>query len=276
MLIVLKLGGSIITQKYRKEFPLTIEEIEKQADNYINYQLINGIASVIAKYSNKISLVLTHGAGQFGHYLATKYLEGMPITPKDIHKSVAILNKKVTQTLSEFIDVRSISPFETVTYTGDSFLTQTLVDKIKRLLEQEKIPIIYGDVVKSRLTTKYGKYWVFSGDDAVLEVSKKLKANIAAMATDVDGVFTKDPKIYPDAKFLPEFTNLMEVAFHQHELDVTGGMKKKVEILLQCSALGAKAYVFDGRKIENYRLLFDGKPEGTTIKNLDPDAQAKT
>lgn len=68
--IVLKLGGSILTKKDVKSFPLGIEEIKRHANEYIRHDKIKRIGKELkdALSEKIIQLILVNGVGPFGHF----------------------------------------------------------------------------------------------------------------------------------------------------------------------------------------------------------------
>jgi len=96
-----------------------------------------------------------------------------------------------------------------------------------------------------------------SGDVAIAELCKQLRPEKVLMGTDVDGIFTADPKVNPKAELIEEINkgNLEEVlkrAGESKSVDVTGGMKGKLEKL---------AETLDGVPAEIFNLITKGNLE---------------
>jgi isopentenyl phosphate kinase len=265
MKVILKLGGSIITRKGSNEFPADINKIKEIADNYINFSVIERIAREIKSIKN-LDLILINGAGPFGHYLVNEYLKNQKITMEDVHESVKILNEKLIQTFkSQGLKLVPIEPFTTCHY-DENFNITNLWKKAEKILPHA-IPSTYGDIIKSKIKTKLGYYKIISGDDLAVELAKLWKPDLVLMATDVDGIYSKNPKFYADAELISRLTaeDIMKIEFRKDTIDVTGSMEAKVKKLLSLAKFGVKSRIINGLKKENIKKALVGEEIGTLI-----------
>jgi len=264
--IILKLGGSILTKKDTKDFPLSIEEIKRRADEYIRASDIKRIGRELKGVLNKkpLQLILVNGVGPFGHFLVKHKRPD-----EEVRASVRILNDKLISELRlAGLDVVPIPPSESAKFADEKFDISYLWSVAEMLLEEGKIPSTYGDMLEG------GK--IISGDDLVVLLAERWQADRIVVATDVDGVFTKDPKIHKDAKFIrflsggskseDEYGISYEISYGISVTDVTGGMESKVEKLKRAAKLGIKSQIVNGSKagIMEATLLGDEK-KGTLI-----------
>lgn len=126
------------------------------------------------------------------------------------------------------------------------------------------IPVLYGVPCFDRQQSCS----ILSGDDIIVYLAKKLGAKKIIHATDVDGVFTADPKKCDDAKFIKHinsqnFEKLTKGVGGSSVTDVTGGMERKIRDLL---STGSRCEMINGNKkglIE--RTLGGEKGLGTVI-----------
>jgi isopentenyl phosphate kinase len=96
------------------------------------------------------------------------------------------------------------------------------------------IPILYGDAV---LDKTYG-FSIISGDQIINRLAVALRAERIIMGIDIDGLFTDDPKLNPDAKFVEKITfeelqALLDKIGVSLTIDVTGGMYGKIIELIR-------------------------------------------
>lgn len=256
--IVLKLGGSLITKKDVKNFPLEIEEIKQRADEYIRLNEIKRIGKEIKEAMNEkpIQLILINGAGPFGHFLVKRNRPD-----DDVRASVKLLNEKLVSELRKIgIDVVPIPPSESCEFADGKFNVSYLWEVGKALLEEDKTLLTYGDMLKD------GK--VISGDDLIVLLAELWHADKIITATDVDGVFTKDPKIYKDAKFIRLLgsENDVKVEYTIDSIDVTGGMASKVKKLRHATANGINCRIINGLEEGNIKAALLGDESiGTLI-----------
>ncbi len=188
-LIILKLGGSIITRK-------------DVATPTLNYENISRIAKEISASTHE-KLIIVHGAGSFGHPYANKYGIGDEI--KDDHDlwkkmmgfsitqhSVRELNNVICEYLrTHGVLSTSVQPSSFI-LTKNKRIFSANLDLIRKYLDLGFIPVIYGDVVLD--SNESIKVAVLSGDQIVKHLAENLKPERVIMASDVDGVYTKDPK----------------------------------------------------------------------------------
>lgn len=251
--IIIKLGGSLITEKDREDFPTTINEIEKRADEFIKHEIIRNLAKEISKL--KVNLIIINGAGPFGHFLVDRGCDA-----KTIHFSVQLLNQKIIDIFKkERMDLVPVPPYDTCSYKKRIYGDE-LWKKTKQILDNGKIPIIYGDVIP--ISKK--DYEVISGDDIAVELAKRWKANKIIMLSDVNGIFTRDPKIYSDAKFIPELRDTKNIEFRLANIDVTGGLQSKIKKLL---SIDIPSQIINGLESGNLEKAINGESVGTIIRH---------
>jgi len=262
-LIILKLGGSVITKKEAEE-PL------------IDHDNLSRISKEIAD-SSFDKLIIVHGAGSFGHPSAKKYGIGSPITNEEdftrkklgfcITQSwVKKLNTIVCDSLREKgILAVSIQPSSFI-ITKNKRIYSCNLDLINKYLELGFVPVIYGDVVPD--LDESIKICVLSGDQIINYLGENLKPTRVILGSDVDGIYTKNPKKYDDAELMNNVTSCEDlVAEGSLNVDVTGGMNGKLIELIELAQLGVESEIINAGK-ENFikRALNHEKGIGTIIK----------
>jgi isopentenyl phosphate kinase len=277
--ILLKLGGSVITYKGAKNFPLNSSEIWKNVTNFINVKTIKRISSEIRECLSDLGyLIIVHGAGVFGHYPVSKFLKsdaseqlafGWPLTLYSVGLENLVLQN---QMLSERIPVVSVAPRSMFTVTArDTDHPWVGVDAsfdctiIRRLLTHY-IPVLFGDLTFDQK----GEPAVLSGDTILYLCARELRdVDLVIAGTDVQGIFTDDPKQNPNARFLEEVTlsekneiSLKESSHH----DVDGGMLRKFKELASIAKLGVPSMVIDASVKGNISKALRGEHVGTLVR----------
>jgi isopentenyl phosphate kinase len=258
--IILKIGGSAITDKKNGEPTPRIDVIARAAEQ-------------IHK-ANVKNLVLVHGAGSFGHPMAQEYglKEGFKEDSQRI--GLGITHNMVTVLNGLIMDALLVDNFPAVSVTPSSCIVTEngrIVDfgcaPLKMMLKLGFTPVLYGDVV---MDEKMG-FTVVSGDQLAAVLAIKLGARKVIMGTDTDGVFDGDPKA-PGSKCYPHLT-LAELQKIESKLgksegtDVTGGMRGKITELIPAVQEGIPVTVINATRANNiYRALLDEKVEGTLIE----------
>ena len=226
-LIILKLGGSVITKKG-----------EDKAE--INGEILQRLAGEIseAREEKEFSLMIVHGAGPFGHVPAKEYglheglkderqIEGFSIT----HHSMEKLNFLVVDALRKAgLNAIEFQP-SSIGILKNEELVHFPTEALEKILNLGLIPVAYGDVL---IDEKKG-IAILSGDHLVPYLAKELNASRVIITTDVAGIFDSDPKENRDAKLIPEINseNIDSLNIGSStSTDVTGGMHRKVRELL--------------------------------------------
>ncbi len=263
-LIILKLGGSVITKK---------DSLEPEAD----YKNLDRIAREIADYAAD-GLIIVHGAGSFGHPFAKKYAIGSPIENEDDFKEkkmgfcltqswVKKLNTIVCDNLREKgIFAVSIQPSSFLT-TKNKRIYSGELQLIKKYLEMGFVPVIYGDVVID--VDNYIKTAVLSGDQIIKYLAENLKPERVILGSDVDGIYTKNPKKYRDAELIKVVSSMedLELIEGATNVDVTGGMGGKLKELLILAQMGIESEIINANKSNYIKKALKGeKGIGTIIK----------
>ena len=94
---------------------------------------------------------------------------------------------------------------ETTVTHGDARITRVETEKLQKYLAQRRIVIVAGfqGVTAQGDITTLGRG---GSDTTAVALAAALKADRCQIFTDVDGVYTKDPRKYPDAVKLSELT----------------------------------------------------------------------
>lgn len=247
MVKVLKIGGSIITDKTRSACSRDKE--------------IDRIASEIAQFPE--DLILIHGAGSFGHAPAKKY--GLPerFNPEGLrntHACVAKLNSLIVDALSRAgTDPMPVHPFSSIVLQNGR-IKGFFIEPIAEMVRKGLLPVLHGDVA---IDVSRGA-GIVSGDQLVSYLSKALKAQIIAIGTDKDGViFEGSPLKEITRERMPE----LECAIGgSSAIDVTGGMRGKLLELLDLADVGSDSIIFNASKQGLITRALRGEPVGTIVK----------
>lgn len=262
-MIILKLGGSIITKK-------------DQINPEIDYDNLNRLAHEIKESVNK-KLLIVHGAGSFGHPPAKKYGIGKPVNDSNHSKRmigfsktqncVQKLNNLVCSSLIEN-GINSVAiQTSTLISTKDKRIDKIDLNLVNRYLNEDFVPVLYGDVVLD--SNKDIKFTVISGDQIISYFARELNASRVILGTDVDGVYNKNPKKYNDAELIKKVSSLDDLDSMDSTLniDVTGGMVGKIKELLNLADFGIDSQIINANKKDILKeTLLNEKNHGTLIK----------
>ncbi len=261
--LIVKLGGSIVTLKH----------LSRPA---IRRTHVSRIASILKKQYDPIrhSLILIHGAGSFGHLHAHQH--GLALGTKDQPQKTfrAFENQALDARLNAELTTLFVTaglpvvglPTRTITKNEAGKLSSLNIDSIESALSVGAIPLLHGDMI---FDTTWGLS-VCSGDVLVPELARRFSAESVFFASDVDGIYTKDPHEYHDATLIQE-TTLEEISRgtiqldKSHNIDVTGGLSNKFSLFHEMPLLH-NIYLFNGLVPKNFSFVFNqGKFFGTII-----------
>lgn len=238
-IVIVKLGGSVITKK-----DLTPPQV--------NEEHLYRIAKELANHKGKLIVVL--GGGAHGHQAAHKYgfanpemhpnqlIKGIP----EIRHNMSLLSIKVEEILNaEGILGVVFSPFMFVTLK-DNMIEYFPLQIIESILNSGLVLIIHGDVCidKSRFVS------ILSGDTIATYLAETLSAKTVLIGTNVDGVLETDPRLNPNAKYIPIIDRsnqelILEKTGPSSSTDVTGGMEKKIKELMTLADHNVEVVIFN-------------------------------
>jgi isopentenyl phosphate kinase len=250
-LTVLKLGGSVITDKNADSGVALDDEIRR-------------LAGEVATFGRP--LIIVHGAGSFGHPLARRYslterfdAEGLALT----HRSVEVLNAAVVDALNAAgIHAAGVHPMDCFTTSGGR-ISSAFPEPITLMLKNSVVPVLHGDVVMDTLKGVS----IVSGDQLVSYLAVVLKAGRIGLGSAEDGVL--DGKGVPVPRITPSnFGQIRAALGGSASTDVTGGMLGKVtELLDMCRGRPLTAYIFNAKVKGNISNFLSGKAIGTAISD---------
>ncbi len=369
-IIIVKLGGSSITDKSKFETPNldALKWVREALVQSIHPSFLSSSSSSSfpsnsddVTINNKPAFIVIHGAGSFGHYHAKQfglkgeteppskgkvmaslssptstnhYMTGLAHTRNSVKKLnnivvSSLLSSSVPSPTSNLethnlqkgdisINAIGLSPCMNIpslqAYGGDTQSVSILIQSIKEALRVGLVPVLHGDAglygffendcMKSGILggdtlveiIATSEEWGTKGKDCRLNDNQIITEQIidkVIFLTDVDGVFTKDPNLFPnDARLIRkieidsetgeidsfEMSGVdqgenkediaLEVIGSSHEHDVTGGLKAKLGSAATVAKAGVEVQIV--RCCSNTALQalqeFGTCDLGTTIK----------
>ena len=137
-------------------------------------------------------------------------------------------------------------------------------DTIERLLELGVVPIINENDTVAVEEIRFG-----DNDTLSAIVASIVNADVLMILTDIDGVYDKNPKAYPDAKRLSVIEKIDDevraMAGGAGSARGTGGMATKIRAAEIAGRANIPAYILSGEDPENLYRIFDGEDIGTVF-----------
>ncbi len=136
---------------------------------------------------------------------------------------------------------------------------------LRRLLELQALPII-----NENDTVSTAEIAVGDNDTLGAIVAKVADADLLILLTDIDGLYTADPRTNPDATLVPvveEITpELLATAGGKGSALGTGGMATKLHAAELCMEKGISTVIANGADPEVLYDILEGKPVGTLFR----------
>ena len=243
MTTVLKLGGSVVTEK---DEPETVDDAA-----------LARAADAVADFEG--DLVVVHGGGSFGHHAAAERgvsAESGTRSAADaraIHDAMGRLNAAVLDALQGAgVEALPVRPLSLASRDADGELSLP-TGSVATMLAEGFTPVLHGDgVVESGSGVT-----VTSGDDLVVALADGLAdVDRVGLCSTVPGVLDAEGEV---VERIERFADVADALGGSDATDVTGGMAAKVEKLL---ALRAPAHVFGP---DGLGVFLAGESPGTVV-----------
>ena len=135
---------------------------------------------------------------------------------------------------------------------------------LSRLLELGALPII-----NENDTVATDEIAIGDNDTLAAIVAQSVKADLLILLSDIDGVFTADPRRNPEAKLIHRITEIdaevLALAGEAGSSLGTGGMYTKIQAAKICMDCGCQMVITNGNRPGNLYDILDGKQVGTTF-----------
>lgn len=263
-LILIKLGGSVITDKQK---PFT-------ARPHVIKRLAGEIKKAKKVLGDNTLFIIGHGGGSFPHVPASKYQTQKGLINKNSLKGLTLtadaaidINRIVIKEMIKIgLTVISFAPLSFFV-VGKNKKYKDMLNHILISLKIGIIPVVYGDVI---IDETQG-FCIFSAEKTLSILARRLKKTYKIEKViecgDTNGVYNSEGKTIPEIT-LNNFPKVKSAITGSDKTDVTGGMIHKVEeSLFLVKETGIPTVLVNGNAKNNLRKVILGKKvQATTIK----------
>jgi glutamate 5-kinase len=204
---------------------------------------------------------------------------GLPPTPtlrpraiEELQAASAVGQGKLYQVYDELLRARGVRSAQVLlTFFDMSARTHYLNARqtLGKLLEWRVVPVINENDTTTTDEISFG-----NNDFLAAQVAILLGADVLALLTDADGVFTADPRTDPDARRIPRVENFDDL----EAFDVgtgtsplgTGGMRSKVVAAEMATAAGVPTVIASGLEAGTITRAVAGAPADGTLGTWFP------
>ncbi|MCQ2377213.1 MAG: glutamate 5-kinase [Methanocorpusculum sp.] len=151
---------------------------------------------------------------------------------------------------------------------SDEKHSKNIRNTLEKLISSQVIPVINeNDAVA---TDEIGIETTIGENDTLAAITSKLvHADMLIMLSDIDGLYTADPRTHPDAQFISCVTDIDSLSVDAQGAGSSlgsGGMNTKMKAAQIVTKAGIDMVIINGTKPELLYDLMDGKSAGTLFK----------
>lgn len=233
--VLLKLGGSLITEKSQRE----------TARPEVIARLGEEIARAAARIPER--LVLGHGSGSFGHVAAQEHgiatglssPAQLPGISRTQERAAALHREVIDKLLAGGLAPFSIAPSSCLVFKNRQ--PDLALKPLLLALKNGLLPVVYGDVVMD-----LDQGVSICSTERMLEIlAHRLPVRRALWLGETDGVYDAEGRTIPRLS-ANGFEEALRSIGSPAGTDVTGGMRHRVETALALAQLGIRSLIFNG------------------------------
>ena len=247
--VVIKLGSSIVADEQRELRAATL-------------QRICDTAAGLREAGDEV-VIVTSGAIARGAQVM-----GLPARPtaiKDLQAASAVGQGKLYRVYDELLRERGVTSAQVLlTFHDVSGRTHYLNARqtLRTLLDWRVVPVINENDTTTTDEISFG-----DNDFLAAQVAVLVSADLLVLLTDIDGLYTDDPRRVPDAALVREVTDFgalseLEIGSSTSPLG-SGGMRSKVVAADMATAAGIRTVICNGLRAGALEAVLAGRPEGT-------------
>lgn len=248
--LVLKIGTSTLTNGTKLISRGKVEDIGRQIlELRDEYDIVLVSSGAIAAAKQRINII---DPGKLVESKQAMAAIGQPLLMRIYHEIYADFGIKTAQCLMTYRD-----------FENETSRTNTL-NTISELIKYEYVPII-----NENDTTAVEEIILGDNDKLSALVAVLIRADLLVIASDIDGVFDKNPHLNADAKLIPEISNIKEAKSLVEERDSglgTGGMNSKLEAAMICQNENIETWIVGGARNNFLTDALNGKIPCTRFK----------
>ena len=246
--VVVKVGSNVLTE-----------------DNGLNLKAIRSISRQICRLIDRGIEIILVSSGAMASGIRKV---GLDKRPDEIPKRQAIAAVGQAGLIMEYEKAfaRYHKKVAQVLLTGDDLNDRKRYlnarNTLRMLLSWQVVPIINANDTVMIEEIQFG-----DNDNLAAMITLLMDADILVNMTDIDGLYTKDPRTSSDADFIPLVSTIGEdikkIAGDIPGALGTGGMLSKINAAKKVTAAGIPMVIANGGRPDVLKKLFSGKDVGT-------------
>jgi glutamate 5-kinase len=247
--VVVKLGSSVVAD----------------GDGEPRLEVLTGVCDALAAIHREGAEVILVTSGAIARGMRVMALPQRPTAVRQLQAASAVGQGKLYRIYDELLREREVTSAQVLlTFFDMSARTHYLNARqtLATLLEWRVLPVINENDTTATDEISFGDNDFLAAQVAVLIAAREL-----ILLTDIDGLFTADPRRHPDAHIISEVSDF--AALEELEIGHTtsplgsGGMRSKVVAADMATAAGITTVICNGLRTQALQAVLAGEREGT-------------
>ncbi|MBE7089074.1 MAG: glutamate 5-kinase [Clostridiales bacterium] len=231
----------------------------------LNIRLVEELCKVISDLKNAGNEVIIVSSGAIGMGVSRLCLPSRPEDMPTKQAAAAVGQCELMYTYDKLFSEYNHTVAQ-ILITGDDVKDKDRYAHFKntifRLLELGALPVI-----NENDTVSTEEIAVGDNDTLAAIVSKSIRADLLVLLSDIDGLYSADPRKDKNAKLIPEVTaideDIIKIAGGSSTSLGTGGMATKIKAASICMENGIDMIIANGATPEVLYAVCEGKCVGT-------------
>ncbi len=247
--VVVKLGSSVVAD----------------SDGTLRVDVLAQICDQLARAHRDGVEVVIVTSGAIARGMRVMQLPQRPTSIGALQAASAVGQGKLYRVYDELLREREVTSAQLLlTFFDMSARTHYLNARqtLSTLLEWRVLPVINENDTTATDEISFG-----DNDFLAAQVAVLITADELVLLTDIDGLYTADPRLYPDARIVSDvadFTTLEELEIgHTTSPLGSGGMRSKVVAAEMATAAGIATVICNGLRAEALAAVLAGERAGT-------------
>jgi glutamate 5-kinase len=249
--VVIKLGSSVVADHGRE---LRRETLARICD----------ITVALRDAGDEVVLVTS---GAIAHGIQIASLPARPTSIRELQAASAVGQGKLYRVYDDLLRERGATSAQVLlTFHDVAGRTHYLNARqtLRTLLDWRVVPVINENDTTTTDEISFG-----DNDFLAAQVAVLVAADLLVLLTDIDGLYTDDPRRAPDAALVPEVTDFSALDGLQignsTSLLGSGGMRSKVVAADMATAAGIRTVICNGLRAGALEGVLAGESEGTAF-----------
>src|ERR1039457_3898737 len=249
----------------RRVFVKLGSSVVADSDGEPRVEVLARVCEVLAGLHRDGGEVIVVTSGAIARGMRVMELPQRPTSVGALQAASAVGQGKLYRVYDELLREREVTSAQVLlTFFDMSARTQYLNARqtLSTLLEWRGLPGINENDTTATDEISFG-----DNDFLAAQVAVLIGAEELILLTDIDGLFTADPRLHPDARMVSEVSDF--AALEELEIGHTtsplgsGGMRSKVVAADMATAAGITTVICNGRRAGALEAVLGGEREGT-------------